>query len=410
MQSFMTRYVTGAVKVLSGFRPPCAGSLIPALFMSLLSVSFPAEAGWYTATGRAAVIDNDVERARREAIDDAVRAALLEAGANVRIYQNYANGTLEGESVAVDSSYPVKRTTVLEEQRTLNSVQLRVRVFIDDDTLVKCPLSAVKKTVQPLTFRFEDNLTYAGASGLEDMTVEISHLLYSRLGLSDTLSLRPEQRLNFLRDSHASLTYEEVRSLEALSRRDNVQYAITGTIRSLALSDAGSSALDKLLYKPTRRIEFTLSVFNAMTGVALLRRTYAGESDWDYDQGEFVDLRSERFLSSAYGQRLQELVAYATEDILSTLQCEPASARILSLRGDALIISIGQSSGVKEGQRFTLEHLSEVSDRQGRIYQSSQQSGAIYRVTEVYPHSARLIPDGGAQLLNVNADDVVTLK
>ena len=382
------------------------------LFLLSLGLLIPlsSEAAWYEAFGRAAVLDNDVDGARKAAVNDAVRNTLLEAGANIKVYQNYENGTLSSESMEINSDYPVKKVTVLEEQRTLNAVQVRVRVYIDDENISRCTIGKVKKSVLPVTFRFEDNLTYGGAQGLESMPIELSHMIFDRIGSSAAILLQPERELNFFRDNNSSLSYDEIRSLDALSRQENVQYVITGTIRSLAASDAGPSPIDKLFYSKTRRIDFAVSVYDAMSGRVVLRRHYEAESDWDYKQGDYVDIRSERFLSSSYGQRLLELASFAAEDIVTSMQCLAPSARVIDTRGDSILISVGQSSGVKKGQEFSLTHFSEYPDRQGKIYQSAQPSGALYKVTDVYSHSARLMPSGGNHLLNVSADDIVTLQ
>ena len=110
------------------------------LFLLSLGLLIPlsSEAAWYEAFGRAAVLDNDVDGARKAAVNDAVRNTLLEAGANIKVYQNYENGTLSSESMEINSDYPVKKVTVLEEQRTLNAVQVRVRVYIDDENISRC--------------------------------------------------------------------------------------------------------------------------------------------------------------------------------------------------------------------------------------------------------------------------------
>ncbi len=375
-----------------------------------LSLMIPAQAEWYSATGRAAIRNNDVETARREAVDDAVRSTLLEAGASITVYQDFRNGTLNGERVELNANLPVKRVTVMEEQRTLNAVQVRVRVYIDNDEITRCPLSAIKKTVLPLTFHFDDTVTYSGSYGLESMTTELSDLIYNRLGASDALLLAPQRKLNFFKDKNSGLSYDEIRNLDALSRQENVHYVITGTIRSLALSDAGPSIIDKLLYSKTRRLDFAVSVFDAVTGQVILRRTYEAETDWDYKQGDFVDIRSERFLSSSYGQRLLELANFAVEDIIASLQCAPASSRVIATSNDNIIISIGQNVGLKVGQEFTLYHISEMLDWQGKFNRISQESGTKYKVTEVFSHSASLQPSGGSRLINVSAGDVVTLQ
>ncbi len=56
-------------------------------------------------------------------------------------------------------------------------------------------------------------------------------------------------------------------------------------------------------------------------------RNYTAEADWPFKQSEYIDLRSDRFKSSEYGQRVYGLAAEVSKDLVAELQCKPANAK-----------------------------------------------------------------------------------
>lgn len=380
------------------------------LMGGMLMLGNAAFAQWYEAQGQAGIENGDIAKARQAAIDNAVEAALVKAGANAKFYRTYTHGQA-GPRFLTDMNYPVKRTTVLEEQATTHAVTLRVRVFIDEEliTMNKCS-SAIRHSVLPLTINFAEPTTYAGAAGLEEFNEELSYLIYSRLKESGSLKVLDHRPLRFLRTSGSRLTDDDIKGLKSLSMQEGVQYVITGTIRSLSLSQSGSNPLSKLFYTPTRTLDFTLNIYDAVDSSLVFSKNYRIEGDWTFKQGEFVDVRSESFLASSYGQRVLTLSNEASLDIIDEIACTKAKARVIEVKGTDLIVGLGSENGVREGSDFTVVHTYQTHDRRQRSYDVGQQ-GSVYRVAEVYPHSCRLTPmDFDHGLVSVSADDIVLLN
>lgn len=374
----------------------------------------PAFAGWYTASGSAAIENDDAAAARQAAVNDALRSIMLEAGADISTLQALSDGALTTERINIKSTSPIRKVSVIEEQRTLNAVTVKVRAFVDDDASRSsaCALSAVKKTVLPLQFRFADNRAYQGAAGLDELPAEIGHLLFSELAQTAALQILPEGNFRFFVNEESSgASYEEQSALEQISERYDAQFVLVGSLRAAALSDTGDNFLEQLVYKKTRTIDFTVAVYHALSGAVLMRETYRGEADWDFRQGQYVDLRSEAFLSSPYGQRLKDLISDAADDVRQALTCLAPAARIAAVEGDSIIVNLGSADGLKEHMRFRLSHQSENYDRRQRRYRSYDRSESLYQVTAVFPHSARLAPVSLHESpLNVLIDDIVILE
>lgn len=381
------------------------------LFCGLLFSSL-ASAGWYTAQGSASITGGGVAQARNEAINDAVRNVLLQTGANVNIEQTLKDGVMTSSNMSIKGNAPIRKVNVIEEQKTSNKVTVTVRVLIDDKGLKTCASSKVKKTVLPLAFRFVDQNAYQASAGIEDLNRELDAMIYSKLSESPSLVVKPISRSNLKLSGYANSNIQEQRQVfSSLARQNEAQYLISGTIQSLSPSDVGDNVLTKLFYTRTRSINFRVSVIDATTGFEIFNRTYDGEADWPFKQGEFVDLRSDRFRGSAYGERVKQLADSAYRDIIQTLQCLTPSARVIDIEGDEFLIDLGKNNGLTKGMEFSLEQSYEGTDRQGNDYQALEQSHGYYKVVEVYPHAARLRPASlQDNVLNVQLDDIVTLR
>lgn len=370
-----------------------------------------ASAAWYTARGSAPIIDGNVAQARRDAIDDALRNAALQAGADISIEQVLENGTLLNERMQVKARTPIRSMRVVEEQESGKAVTVLVKALIDDSAAKSdCYAGNLKKTVLPFLFRYEDPDASLTAAGMDDFDNYLSSLIYSGIAQSPALTILPTDRTRLLISRSASgPDYNLQRTLDSISRRTQAQFIIVGSINSLAKSEVGENALTKMIYNPTRTIRFNVKVFDVYSGEQILSKDYSGDAEWTLDS-PFI-IRSDRFATSDYGQRVQQLAKYAISDIVSTLRCQMPYARVVQVSDDAIRINLGSNDNVKPGMRFNLLHRSDYRDRHNMTYYQHSGTGSTYKVVDVSPNASTLVPvNANSQLLNVMLDDLVILK
>ncbi len=386
--------------------------IVRTLLVAVLLPFGSVHAAWYTASGEAAIENDDVQSARQAAIDDALRNIMLESGADISALQEVRSGTLMQERINIQSANPLRKISVIEEQRTLNAVTVKVRAFVDEKRSSSCSLSQVRKSVLPLIFRFSDNRAYQTAVGLEDLPDEVGYQLFADLSRSSSIRLLPPERFKFFVNPNSSgPSYAELDALEQIADHYQTQFLLVGTLRSAALSTSGDNLLEQLIYKKTRSLEFNLMLYHTYSGALIFNQTYRGEADWDFKQGSYVDLRSERFLNSSYGQRLRQLCADAADDLVAILSCRPAAARVIMDEGDSILINLGSSDGLKPGLKFRVSHQSESYDRQHRRFRSFERSDSLYQVSEVFPETSRLSPVALSERpLSVTLNDIVVLE
>lgn len=383
---------------------------LPALALWSLPV-LPAE--WYTATGTAAIVDG-VAAAREEAVNDAVRNVLLQAGATIDMETLYSDGVMVKSDLHLRSNKPIRKIDVMEEEKTANRITVRVRVLVDEKRIERCAMNSLRKILLPITFRYSDQRAYQSSAGIETINEELDRLLFSQLKEIPSLMVRPASNVRLpgigehYQDNSVNARTQD--DLRAIANRDGAQYVLVGIINSVAASEVGN-IFTKPFYDPTRTIDFSVSIYEASSGDQIFNKNYAGEADFPFKQGQFIDLRSDRFRGSSYAMRVRDLCDKAAKDIMMAMQCLAPSARIVEVDNDDFIIDIGRDSGIAPGMTFTIGQTRQpgnaaYSDRYARI----DHTESLYRVTEVYAHSARLHPDNlRNNLINIRVNDVVVL-
>lgn len=377
---------------------------------ALSFASFQGYCTWYVANGSAAIIDG-VTQARNDAVNDAIRNALLQAGASVQIEQKYKNGVLESDSVRMNSASPIRKVLVVEEQRSMNKVNVTVKIFIDDKRINRCSQGKVKKTLLPVSFRYADSQAYQSSIGIESMNKEMDKLLSEKLSNAAVFNVKPTLNINIAtKKTLNSAPSQNESNMVSLATRYSSQYVMTATINTFSQSEPNDNVLTKLLFTPTRSINFDIDVYDAINNANVFHQNYTAEAEWPFKNSEFLDLRSDRFKGSAFGQRMYDLIDRAVGDLVATFQCASVSARVIDNDGDDFIINLGRDSGILKDMEFTLEQTSTMQSGLGGEYEIYEGKSGKYKVIAVYPRTAKLRPvDLQNNILNVNINDVVTL-
>ena len=344
---------------------------------------------------------------------DALENIMMQSGADVKLLQVYKNGALQTEDFQLRAQNPIKKVELVEVQTTLNKVSVTLKAFIDDGQLKKrCAISSLPKTMVPISFKFADSKSYQSSIGIEDINVEINKLIYDKLGSSRAFALRNLVNANLTNTQGKNVNAKyQADNIRAVANQANAQYIMLGTINSVATSEVGNNVLTKLIYDNTRSINFDIDIYDAINQTQVFHQNYTAETNWPFKQSDRIDLRSDRFKSSDYGQRLYDLCSRAVKDIIYALECQNVTARVIDLDEDDLIINLGNDSNLKEGQIFTLIQHSIRNGDLGDEYESYDKTSSKYKVIRVYPRTARLHPINMHQnTLNIKANDLVTIQ
>jgi hypothetical protein len=110
--------------------------LAPVLLLVL--TAGPSFADMVRVTGRAAVTDNDTDRAQRFALEDALYLAALEGGADVSGFSMADNGVLTGESILMRPNSRILDYSVVSQGRSGHHYEVVIDAYVGTAPALGC--------------------------------------------------------------------------------------------------------------------------------------------------------------------------------------------------------------------------------------------------------------------------------
>ncbi|WP_158100559.1 flagellar assembly protein T N-terminal domain-containing protein [Neiella marina] len=377
--------------------------------MALL-LAYPASAQWYESEGSAVIIGNNIERAKEQAVKEAVKSAVLFAGASISSVQQVENGTLTQDSISYQSNGELVGLEVLSYTTTDESVTARIRAEIFAEA--QCTNSGLSHTLTiarfPLAHRQQ-----AAHGGIYDIGGAVSKVMHSsfqetstqvksHLWLDEVLAYDPSQLT----------TIPEVDELaRTLARRSNSQYVLVGQVRDISVSQEQSLNLKFWTYEPKpRSLSLELDLLDGMTGELVKRFRYRDQVLWDFPPEQVVDPFSADFWQSDYGKAWGQMLGDAQNDIETALSCTPSIANIINRKDAGVIVNMGAQDGIVRGQTAQLTRMTTFMDPFGKVKTSFDASSIELVVSAVEARQAYLTTKRSSDLANVSINDVVMFK
>ena len=383
----------------------------------LFTCIFRADAAWYRSTGSASIIDGDTDFAREQAVRDALKEAMLAAGASVTSIQRLNNGAIVRDDFQIRANSEVRQYQLVEEETKNQRLYVRIRAFIVPQSNGKCVGSQYAKSISLIRFNWlnKDDGKYGQ---IYDLNRIITKSLFDQLGqkrrsliahswLDNNLALYPglitqnEQRLtNQIRD---------------IAEQTDSQYLLLGTIADASLEDSQASitnnVIPKNLFKdPIRHFKLQLFLYNGVTGQLLEKPFYQSMAPWGFDATTLVDPNSQTFWQSAYGAEIKAKLHQVTEEVRERLLCEVPTAKIIYMDGTNYHINLGRLNGVKVGDQFHILHKADFSDGSGKYHILRNQSQSTMEVKEVFDENAVLKPTSQYVAGNIQLGDIAELN
>jgi len=159
----------------------------------LLLLATPLHAQWYESTGVAAIKNGNNDLARTKAIENALKKALLVAGASVSSVQQVVNGLLTQDEINIRASGSINSFELIEETYTDNKIEVTIRADIFPQER-QCYSSDYKKTLllTKSTLKHREHANIGGIYALDKaLTKRLSNAINQHGMYLDTkLSLR----------------------------------------------------------------------------------------------------------------------------------------------------------------------------------------------------------------------------
>ncbi|MBL4823320.1 MAG: flagella assembly protein FlgT [Colwellia sp.] len=378
------------------------------LIIGLILIAFTCNAQWYEAQGHARIDKNSVEIARTKAMENALKKALLVAGASVSSIQQVVNGLLTQDQISIRASGSVNSIELIDEIHSGNMISVTVRADIFPQEK-KCFASDFKKslliTKSHLNHREQANI---GKIYQLDSAVirQLNQKLRSQGSYSASKALLKSttefSRLN------ASFNEEKIKQLTmSLADTTNSQYILFSEINDISFEQQRSNSW-KIWQQGTypRNFNFTLYLYSGMDGDLVWQNSYQNTAIWEFNKRESTDVNGTIFWQSNYGNMISSLLDTMVADIDKNIMCEPSEGKIVQVNGNKITINLGQHHGVKIGDEFSLLHSNNFTNNQGKSYAGYNVSPFKVKVTKVTKQSATAITLDNGLLGNIQINDL----
>jgi hypothetical protein len=363
---------------------------------------------WYESQGMASIINADNKTAKTQAMHNALKKALLIAGASVSSIQQVVNGLLTQDQISIRASGSVNSLELVSEHYSddLVTVTIRADIFPQEK---KCFAADYKKSML-LT---RSNILHREQANIGNIYAIDSTLIkqlankIQQQGIYLDTKLALQTKTEFSRYNQ-SLQSQSLKNLTmSLANMTDSQYVLFSEIQDLSLANNENNNWQfwqKNVYQ--RQFNVALYIHDGTTGERVLTKHYQSSAPWQFDRRKQVDVTSHNFWQSNYGQSVSLTLDKMVSDIDENMMCQPTQGRIVQVQGNSLTFNLGKRHGVKVGDEFSLLHLNNFISDDKRSYSGFNISPYKVIVTSVSQDSARATTTEPHILDNIQINDL----
>ena len=383
--------------------------IILSLFISVCFFFNPiANSQWYETQGHARTDKTSVEVARTKAMENALKKALLVAGASVSSVQQVVNGLLTQDQISIRASGSVNSIELVDEIHSDNliSVTIRADIFPQEK---KCFAVNFKKSIlitrSHLLHREQANI---GEIYLMDKAVmqKLSNQLNEKSAFTRIGSIL-DNKTEFSRLNDSLAKVEIAQLTRTLSENTDSQYIMFSEISNISLHDQAINTFSfwqQGVYPRSFGINFYL--YNGLNGELIWQESYQNSAPWTFNERKKVDVFGTAFWQSEYGSMINNIIDKVIKDIDENIMCEPSRGKIIQVNGNQVVINLGRDHGLKIGDEFSLLHLTQFNSNAGKSYSGFNVSPYKVKITKLTRQTATAATPNGELFGNIQIDDL----
>lgn len=376
----------------------------------LLTFSTSTYAQWFESTGHAQIQNGDISSAKSAAIKDAITQALVFSGARVSSVQTLVDGVLTQDQLKISSHGEIQKIELVSEQRQSEqfAITLRLDVFAQTE---QCPQSHFNKFIAVTQSQLVHR-EHALMGQIFDINKVVSKSLFNALQKTK-MSALPVAYYNKAINVGSYFTQQYDYSnaqLEELSSRSNAQYVLLSQITNLAPSEKLNNDYafwQDETYQRSYAVEFML--FDGTTYEQLWQNSYRTQAIWPFKKTAIIDVNSDRFWQSPFGQSISDINQTVSYDIQAAMACFPTKGKIMHMENSKLVINLGKDHGLKKGQLLSIAHHNYLTDAKGNTMPHTITTLNTIRVEQLYNQSAIAVSINDKPLPGVQINDVVEI-
>ena len=377
------------------------------ILLLITTISFPSNAQWYETQGQA-FTSNNKQAAKTKAIENALKKALLVAGASVSSVQQVVNGLLTQDEINIRASGNVNSFELLSERYTDNMVTVTIRADIFPQQS-QCFSSDYRKSllITKSHIKSREQASIGGIYQLDKVLINKLAKRINKQGLYIDTKLALQHSAEFSR-YHNSLQSEKLKKITmSLADISDSQYVLFSEIEDISLSDDENNSWQFWQEDiHDRRFDLSIYIYNGSNGELVFSKAYASKAPWDFTKRAQVDVNSNVFWQSPYGITIEQTLNEVITDLDDSMMCQPTRGKIVKVSGDSITINLGKRHGVKIGDEFSLLHVQNFTSDKGKVYAGFNVSPYTVKVTQVTEQSAQAKTAASQVLDNIQLQDL----
>lgn len=372
--------------------------------------------------GHATIHDGNVEQARSEARQAAMRDLALQYEARISSSDTVENGELVQSSTRVSSTATVRDAEVVDEFRNGNLLRVIVRGDVVSGNGDECKAGAareLRKRVAVTGFPIVSP-EQGGNQVLDNAGERLPQALVARLqreGNMQVLGNTSLQLFGNLADaptSRGNIAANHLTNVVQLARELGAQFVVSGVIRDMGLSDPnawGSSIIDKMqrgigVVDTSRRFEVELMVFDGFSGSPVYRKRFETSAQWDPQGSDGISASG--FESSKWGRAVSGVIDRMVGTVNESLACQPFMTRITRVDGDRVTLESGATAGLRPGVEMDVYRTRRYFDSLNGTPELTD-AGVAITLNNVHPDfSTGQMPRHSGQV-NIQRDDIAII-
>lgn len=375
-------------------------------FFVLISIllSPASQAIWFEATGQAVIVQGDKQQARQLATQEAIKQALMFAGARVSSVQKLANGLLQDDRFEIRAGGEVDRVELVNEvyQDDIVTVSIRADIFPEE---AQCSGADYRKSLVTSWFPIKDK-----RQATLGEVFDLGKALPKQLSRAFSLSSRHVQ-VDAIQNFYLTPDLHPAAQAMGLTKRSGGQLALLAEITDLSHQQSAPGALT-FWRDATIERQFALQVtlVEGMTGEVLMQEQFHTSAPWQFSLHDSIQPESQQFWQSSYGMAVSDLLTSVAQRVDEEVSCLPANGRVLKVSNEQLTINMGQHQGVNRGDRLRVFKLNQFMDPLGHPHYQYFLHPVEVIVTQVQQDYALLESANGAPLANIQPNDFVSKR
>ena len=326
-------------------------------------ISFNGIAEQVEVTGTAKIVNGNMDKAREDAINQALNYASLRAGVNFSSQQQISQGALTQDTFSMQRMGAANNIELLSEMVSGDTLTVMLSLYVDDTSQTdQCKAQSLKAAILLPQIEVADRsqLNHGHLFGFNQaLTFQFGQLINSQ-SVTSFARVHADERLD---DTNELVNFKGYGIPSWLGEITDSQYILKTKVIDMSTEPYTTSFLGFVDDTPLRQFSFELTLFHGISGEVVWSESFTTNAPWEFERQETVVPNSQRFWSSSYGAAISQQLQQSIISLDNTLNCRPLLGQIIARQGDRIIINLGRKNGVKLGDKFQVVLQKNIPDR-----------------------------------------------